>query len=65
MFGIVCAIVFGLIGMMIFSSAKKNANFTRMAIAAGLMVYPYLISNNIALVVIGVGLCYLAWLVRD
>lgn len=64
-FAILCSIFFSLIGMGMLSYAKKNASFILFGCGLGLMVYPYFVSNDILLVVIGLGLCGIAWFFKD
>ena len=64
-FAIVCAMFFGLIGMALIGRAKRNANIPQFICAILLMGYPYAVSNDIVLVIIGTVLCGVAWFFRD
>ena len=58
-------IIFGGIGFVFFIYGKKQASFKPMVIGIVMMVYPYLITNTIALYVIGILLTIAAFVFRD
>ena len=47
------SVIFGSIGFVAFIYGKKMASFRPMALGAGLMVYPYFITNTVWMYVIG------------
>ena len=59
-----CGFVFGVIGVWMFRQGKKNANVTAIVIAIALMVYPYFVSNIWLAWLIGLALCFIAYLKR-
>ena len=64
-FGLIVTLFFSLVGMVVFASGKKNANLIHLACGILLMVYPYAVSNDILLVLIGAILSAIAWFFRD
>lgn len=65
-FGTISAwLVFGLIGMAAFGYGKKEGRVKTMILAAALMVYPYFVSNPIALWGVGAALTAALFLWRD
>ena len=48
------SVLFGSIGFVAFIYGKKMASFRPMAIGAGLMIYPYFITNTAWMYAIGV-----------
>ena len=59
-----CGFVFGVIGVWMFRQGKKNANITAIVIAIALMVYPYFVSNIWLAWLIGIALCFFAYIKR-
>lgn len=57
-------VVFGAFGMGYFVYGKRQSKFVPMLCGAGLMVYPYFVSNAILLVVAGVILLGLPYFFR-
>lgn len=57
--------LFGLIGMAAFLYGKKQGSWKTMAISAGLMVYPYFVTNTIAMFAVGVALTGSLFYFRD
>jgi hypothetical protein len=51
------AVVFGLIGLAAFRYGKKNGKRTSLWIGVALMLYPYAVSNTVAMYVVGAALC--------
>ena len=51
------AVVFGLIGLAAFRYGKKNGKRMSLWIGVALMLYPYAVSNTVAMYVVGVALC--------
>lgn len=60
---IIASVIFGLIGMVIFKAARKENNAELYFISIGLMVYPYFVTNDILVWVVGVGLVVAAFAV--
>ena len=58
-------VLFGLIGMATFGYGRKQANFKAMIIGAVLMMYPYVVTDAIALWAVGFGLCGYLFFSRD
>ena len=59
-----CGFVFGVIGVWMFRQGKKNANVTAIVIAIALMIYPYFVSNIWLAWLIGISLCFIAYIRR-
>jgi len=57
--------LFGLIGMAAFMYGKKLGSWKPMAIGAGLMAYPYFVTNTILMWIVGVGLTVAIFAFRD
>ncbi len=57
--------LFGLIGMGVFAYGKKVCSWKPMAIGAGLMVYPYFVTNTIVMWIVGVALTGCVFVFRD
>lgn len=58
-------LIFGLIGMAAFGYGKKQGRPKTILIALILMVYPYLVSNALALWLVGAGLTAALFVFRD
>jgi len=59
-----CGFVFGVIGIWMFRQGKKNANVSAIIISIALMVYPYFISSTWLAWLIGIVLCFIAYMRR-
>jgi len=59
------AILFGAIGMGAFVFGKRKGLAKPMLIGVALMVYPYFISNEWLVFIVGAVLCYLLYLFRE
>ena len=59
------AIVFGLIGWVVFRRARKAANRLGIGLGLALMLYPYAVSQTWLLYVVGALLSGAAWWYRD
>ena len=57
--------LFGVVGLATFVYGKKKQSVVPMICGIVLMVYPYFVSNLIALVVIGVVVSAIPWLLRS
>ena len=57
-------VLFGACGMGYFVYGKRQSKFVPMICGAGLMVYPYFVSNAILLVVVGVILLGVPYFIR-
>ena len=57
--------LFGLIGMAAFLYGKKQGSWKTMIVAAGLMVYPYFVSNTVAMYIVGILLTGGLFVFRD
>lgn len=53
---IFASVIFGSVGLAAFIYGKKQASFKAMTIGILLMVYPYFISNAVAVYAVGVAL---------
>ena len=62
---LMASFVFGMVGLGMVMFGKKSGRFVPMAAGAALMAVPYVISNLIALLVVGVVLSATPWIVRD
>ncbi len=62
---IIGGILFGSIGFIAFVYGKKMSEFRTMGLGAVLVVFPYLVSNTIALYVIGILLTVSVIIFRD
>ena len=58
-------LIFGSIGFVAFLYGKKEAHLKSMLLGITLMVYPYLISNGVALFAVGAILTVALFLFRD
>ncbi len=58
-------ILFGCVGFGAFIYGKKQSSFKTMTIAAALIIFPYFVSNTIALYAIGVVLTTLLFIWHD
>ena len=59
--GMLAALLFGTIGLWLLREAKRQAKFSLLGIALGLMAYPYFTSGPVADWGIGIALCALAY----
>jgi hypothetical protein len=59
------AFIFGVIGFWLVKEGKRTANFAKLFIGLGLMVYPYFTSGPWADWGVGVALCLLAYQFKD
>ena len=62
---LMASFVFGMVGLGMVMFGKKAGRFVPMAAGAALMAVPYVISNLIALIVVGVALSAAPWIVRE
>ncbi len=62
---LMAGIIFGGIGFVVFIYGKKQALAKPMIIGIVMMVYPYLVTNTIALYVVGALLTVAAFVFRD
>jgi hypothetical protein len=58
------SVLFGSLGAGFFIYGKKQRKPVPMCCGIALMVFPYLVSNSIAMVAIGVGLCAVPYFYR-
>ena len=58
-------LIFGLIGMAAFGYGKKQGKPKAAFIGIAIMVYPYLVSDTLALWAIGAGLTTMLFMFRD
>ena len=58
-------LIFGAIGFVAFMYGKRQVSWKAMAIGAALMVYPYFVSNTIAMYIVGVVLTAALFVFRD
>ncbi|MGE0266988.1 MAG: hypothetical protein AB7S78_00850 [Candidatus Omnitrophota bacterium] len=65
MVGLVLSVIFGGIGFVGFMYGKKNSEYKQMLLGAGLIVYPYFISNVWWMAGIGTGLTAALFFWRD
>jgi hypothetical protein len=56
---------FGLVGFAAFLYGKRQGYWKTMAVAAALMVYPYFVTNPIAIWVVGLGLTGSLFVLRE
>jgi len=61
---ILCGLLFGSIGLGYFVYGKRQRRGVPLACGLGLMIFPYLVSNTILLVLIGLVLAALPYFVR-
>jgi len=61
---LIAGLIFGVIGMWLFSQGKKNSNLYFVIIGLVLMVYPYFTKGPLADWGIGAGLCGIAYYYR-
>ena len=57
--------IFGGIGFIAFVYGKKMSEFRLMVIGILLMAFPYVVSNNVLLYVIGIGLTVALFIFRE
>lgn len=57
--------LFGIIGMAAFMYGKKQGSWKTMVVAAGLMVYPYFVTNTVLMWIVGVALTVSIFYFRD
>ncbi len=57
-------VVFGSLGLAYFMYGKKQAAIMPMICGVALMIYPYFVSNDIVLVVVGVVIAAIPYFVR-
>ena len=62
---LLAGIIFGSIGFVAFVYGKKQTNFKIMIIGVLLMVYPYFISNDVAVLGVGVILSAALYFFRE
>ena len=62
---LIAAFLFGAVGFVAFAYGKKQGSFKPMVIGAILLVYPYFISNTIALYAVGIILTSALFVFRD
>ncbi|MBI5874209.1 MAG: hypothetical protein HZB36_08780 [Candidatus Omnitrophica bacterium] len=62
---LVAAFFFGAVGFVAFAYGKKQGSFKPMAIGAILLIYPYFISNTIALYAVGIILTVSLFIFRE
>ena len=62
---ILAMLIFGAVGFIAFTYGKKNGSFKPMTIGIVLMIYPYVITNTIAMYAVGIGLSALLYFWRD
>ncbi len=62
---IIAGLVFGGIGFVAFRYGRKEMLIKPMVIGIALMVYPYFISHDVAVFVIGAVLCALLYFFRE
>ena len=62
---LIAGVIFGSIGFAAFIYGKKQSSFKTMMIAVFLMIYPYLVSNVVAVYGIGVALTTALFIFRD
>lgn len=58
-------LLFGMIGMAAFLYGKKQGSWRTMVVAAALMVYPYFVTNTIAMYIVGFLLTGALFVFRD
>jgi hypothetical protein len=61
-FGLICMLLFSVVGM---AAGKRDSNPIQSVCGVLLMFYPYVVSNDILLVLIGSALSGAAWYFRD
>jgi hypothetical protein len=52
----IVSMVFGIFGMAYFAYGKKRGNFSAMGAGVGLMLYPYFVSDMLAVLAVGLAL---------
>lgn len=57
--------IFGTIGLAYFFYGKKQQRFVALFCGLGLMIFPYFVSNNVLLIVLGLALCALPYFFRE
>jgi hypothetical protein len=62
---LLASFLFGMVGMGMFLFGKKSGRFVPMGSGLALMAVPYVITNLLVLLTIGVALLAMPWIVRD
>ena len=62
---LIACFIFSSVGFVVFMYGKKMASWRPMIIGIALMVYPYFISNTIAVYLIGFALCAVLYFFRE
>ncbi|MBF0339624.1 MAG: hypothetical protein HQL95_01505 [Magnetococcales bacterium] len=62
--GIVASLIFGMIGLLLFRSGKRNGPLSSMIYGALLMVFPYFVTETVEIITIGAVLSLLSFLVK-
>jgi hypothetical protein len=61
---IIGGLIFGVVGLYLFRWGKRNQNFWHMILGMGLMIYPYFVTNDWLIWIVGFALSGLAWYLR-
>lgn len=62
MWGILFSLLFGVIGLFYFKRGMKESDIRLMAAGAGLLVFPYFVSDALYIALIGFALSVLPWI---
>jgi hypothetical protein len=62
---LLASFLFGMVGLGMFLFGKKSGRFVPMGSGLALMAIPYVVTNLLVLLTIGVALLAMPWIVRD
>jgi hypothetical protein len=62
---LLASFLFGMVGLGMFMFGKKSGRFVPMGSGLALMAVPYLVTNLLVLLTVGVALLAMPWIVRD